>query len=496
MVRDDVTSYVAAARALDRAGVDVVLVQHEFGIFGGEAGSHVVEFVGALTMPYAVTLHTVLPRFTAEQTAVVHRLCGGAAVVTVFTESARRLLIEQELAAGSRVRVVPHGAPAELYADVDHVEARTLLGLPTSGHVMSTFGLLSPGKGIETAIHAMQLLRSEHPDLHYVVAGRTHPEVARRDGERYRHCLEALADDLGVGDRVVFLDRFLDLDELAALLGVSDVVCTPYRGEEQSVSGVLTFALASGCPIVSTPYRYARDVLADGAGVIVDFDDDEGIADAVHWLLEPEAGRAARDAARRVAARMPWPIVGASLRDVLAEAARPAPAQRLVLPAHRQLALAADELGTAHLSLLCDDTAIIQHAHLNVPRLEDGYCVDDAARALPVLDRLAAEGDRSCATSVGRMLAFLRSAAHRGRARGDAQPDVVRPALARRPPRRRPRRSCRLGARRARRRSRAVRRHRPIDHGAAGARRLTGVADEDPRLRAAGPRGCGAVRIG
>jgi glycosyltransferase involved in cell wall biosynthesis len=330
--RDDAESYVRAARALERAGVDIVLVQHEFGIFGGEAGAHLIRFVDALRLPYAMTLHTVLPRFSADQATVVERLCWDAAAVTVFTESARRLLVEQELATAGRVRVLPHGAPAELYVDVDVAAARRLLGLPDEAPVMSTFGLLSPGKGIETGIHAMALLRSEHPDLRYVIAGRTHPEVARRDGERYRRCLEALADDQGVADRVVFIDRFLDLAELAALLGVSDVVCTPYRGEDQAVSGVLTFALAARCPIVSTRYRYACDVLADGAGVLVDFDDDEEFADAIHVLLDPEAGRVARAAARQASSCMRWPTVGLALRDVLAEAIRSATSRVLPVP--------------------------------------------------------------------------------------------------------------------------------------------------------------------
>ncbi|MDF2733101.1 MAG: glycosyl transferase group 1, partial [Desertimonas sp.] len=316
IVRDDPESYAEAARGLNTSGCDVVLIQHEFGIFGGDAGEHILRFVENLAIPYVVTLHTVLPRFGEEQLRVIRALCRNAATVTVFTSSARRLILDQGIVPARFLQIVAHGAPSELYQAIDIPAARDRLGLPPTGPVMSTFGLLSQGKGIELAIQAMALLGTEHPDLRYVIAGRTHPEVVRREGERYRHCLRALADDLGVGERVTFLDRFLDLDELADLLGVSDVVCTPYRGGDQTVSGVLTFALAAGCPIVSTPYRYARDVLADGAGLLVDFEDEEGFADALHTLLDRQAGARARAAARSASESMEWSKVGEALRAV------------------------------------------------------------------------------------------------------------------------------------------------------------------------------------
>jgi glycosyltransferase involved in cell wall biosynthesis len=413
--RDDPESYAEAARLVSASGCDVALIQHEFGIFGGPAGEHVLRFVENLTIPYVVTLHTVLPRFGGEEARVITTLCRNAATVIVFTGSARRLILDQGIVPARFLQVVAHGAPSELYQEIDIPAARERLGLPATGPVMSTFGLLSQGKGVELAIQAMALLSNEHPDLRYVVAGRTHPEVVRREGERYRMCLQALAEDLGVGDRVIFLDRFLALDELADLLGVSDVVCTPYRGGDQTVSGVLTFALAAGCPIVSTPYRYARDVLADGAGMLVDFEDEEGFADALHTLLDPQAGARARAAAHAASESMEWSKVGEALRAVLAAAVR---RPMVELPSAPRVAapLAAPlRPGTSHLRLLCDDTAMLQHAHHNVPRTEDGYCVDDAARVVPILDRLAVDSDEECwYVGVGRMLAFLRTACASG----------------------------------------------------------------------------------
>jgi glycosyltransferase involved in cell wall biosynthesis len=320
--RDDPSTYVAAAHRVNALGCDVVLIEHEFGIFGGTVGEYILKFAGELNVPYAVTLHTVLPRFSNDESRVIQALCDGASAITVFTGTARRLLLEQELAPASLVHVVAHGAPTELYAEVDTARVRRRLGIPRDAPVMSTFGLLSDGKGIELALQAMALLNDEHPDLHYIVAGRTHPEVVKRDGERYRHFLAALAADLGLGQRVIFLDRFLEIDELVGVLGISDLVCTPYRGEDQSVSGVLTFALAAGCPVVSTPYRYARDVLARGAGLLVPFHDDEGFAGAIRQLLDGPTKAAAVAAARRASLHMAWPTVGAALRSVLAAAVR------------------------------------------------------------------------------------------------------------------------------------------------------------------------------
>jgi glycosyltransferase involved in cell wall biosynthesis len=412
--RDSRDSYVRAARHLNDLGCDVVVIEHEFGIFGGVAGSHILALAAHLTVPYVVTLHTVLPKYSDDQLHVVQQLCRRAAAVTVFTDTARRLVLEQELVRASAVHVVAHGAPPELFARVDESAARRRLSLPPDVPVMSTFGLLSEGKGVEDAIEAMALLRNEHPDLHYVVAGRTHPEVVRHDGERYREALYALVQDLGLDARVTFLDRFLELDELGALLGISDVVCTPYHGEDQSVSGVLTFALAAGCPIASTPYRYARDVLAGGAGILVDFHDHEQLAEAIHKLLGP-SGDSARDAARQASASLSWPTIGAELLVVLREAAQTnvdVPAE----PSRPMLSPAASEPSTTYLRALCDGGAVLQHAHLREPSIDHGYCVDDAARMLPIIADLAVEtGDGYWYATIARLLTFLDAAARDGR---------------------------------------------------------------------------------
>lgn len=320
--RDDRASYALSARRVNALGCDVVLIQHEFGIFGGTAGNYLLDFTEALTTPFAVTLHTVLADFTRAQADVIERLSADATTVMVFTETARRLLLSQGLVADAQIQIVPHGAPAELYEPVDIAQARIQLGLPAIGPVMSTFGLLSAGKGIELAVSAVGALVGEYPSIRYVIAGQTHPEVVRHEGERYREGLEARVHELGIQDNVVFLDRFLGIGEIGALLAVTDVFCTPYRGEDQIVSGALTFALAAGCPVVSTPYRYAKDVLGGGAGTIVGFDDSVAFADGVRQMLADGPTRTtAMRAAAEVSASLAWATVGETLFSLLSSAA-------------------------------------------------------------------------------------------------------------------------------------------------------------------------------
>ena len=296
--------YVRAARLLGRLDIDVVLLQHEFGIFGGVAGEYVLSFTQELAQPLVVTLHTVMSQPSPRQLRVLTALCDQAARVIVMTDTARRLLVEVGASAAEKIRVVPHGAPVVLgrRRDEDAAGRHPLHVTPAPGgseqmqsrFVLSTFGLLSAGKGLETAIEALALIVERHPEVSYRIAGRTHPQVARREGEQYRRMLERLVVDLDLRDHVVFDDRFLSIDELADLLAATDVFLTPYRNREQISSGSLTFAIAAGCAAVSTPYWYAEDMLASGAGQIVPFDDPRALAEAV---CEP--GRAARRCWRR-----------------------------------------------------------------------------------------------------------------------------------------------------------------------------------------------------
>jgi glycosyltransferase involved in cell wall biosynthesis len=330
-IRQEVASdYRAAAEELGRANVDVVLIEHEYGIFGGNDGHFVLELANQLTVPMVVTLHTVLANPPAERARTMRALCQRAALIMVFTETARRMLGEQGLAELERVRVVPHGAPDELtqaaWADgVDEDIASSSLQLPSlAGRtVLSTFGLISDSKGLELAIRALPSIVASHPEVLYLIAGQTHPEVIHKEGESYRLGLQQLVHDLDLCNHVWFIDRFLSIDELAMLLARTDLYLTPYRSRDQIVSGALTFAVAAGCPVVSTPYFYAEDLLSSGAGRLVPSADSSELAAAALDLLGSRAKmKAARAEARRVGADLTWSSVGKTTLELLSEVAQ------------------------------------------------------------------------------------------------------------------------------------------------------------------------------
>jgi glycosyltransferase involved in cell wall biosynthesis len=332
-IRQDVArDYAAAAAECRRRDVDVVLIEHEYGIFGGACGKFVLTLANELTVPLVVTLHTVLARPSPGQAATLRALCRRAALVMVFTETARRMVVDQGLAEFERVRVVPHGAPDELtqaaWSDRvgDDIPSSSLqLGLPSLAgrKVLSTFGLISDSKGLELAIRALPAITAVHPEVIYLIAGQTHPDVIHKEGESYRLGLQRLVHDLDLCDHVWFIDRFLTIDELAMLLARTDLYLTPYRSQDQIVSGALTFAVAAGCPVVSTPYFYAEDLLSSGAGVLVPFGDASKLAAAVLELLgSPAKLRGARAAARRVGADLTWASVGKATLEHLSEAAQ------------------------------------------------------------------------------------------------------------------------------------------------------------------------------
>lgn len=422
-IRQDVPSdYPAAAAELDRRGVDVVLVEHEYGIFGGEAGEYVLALTAELRAPVVVTLHTVLTDPSPRQAATLSALCRRAALVMVFTETARRMVVEQGVVSADRVRVVPHGAPDILNAMAGEwpghrglsgsapqlAAAATGLGLRRLANrtVLSTFGLIGASKGLELMIRALPPVVAARPDVLYLIAGQTHPEIVLHEGESYRLGLERLVRDLGLTEHVAFADRFLTIDELAVLLARTDLYVTPYVSFDQIVSGALTFAVAAGCPVVSTPYRYAEDLLASGAGVLVPFGDVPQLSTAVLDLLEaPGRLAAARAEARRVGTDLSWSSVGKVTLEVLGETVTvggpPAATPRAVLSSSPQIR-------PGHLLRLVDDVGIVQHAYGTVPARSTGYCVDDVARlaivALGLERTLDDPGYRRILTSA---LAFL-----------------------------------------------------------------------------------------
>ncbi len=413
VIRQDVRAdYVAAPALLTECGTDVVLIEHEYGIFGGEHGSFLLSMVAELQQPYVITLHTVLSAPSAEQARVLRELCRRAGLVTVFTETARRMVVAAGLADPDRVRVVPHGAPTALLPGAQlggGTAVQNLLPHLAGRTVLSTFGLISASKGIETAIQALPAVVQRHPDVLYLVAGQTHPEVIRAEGEQYRLSLQRLVRDRGLQQHVQFLDRFLSTDELAVLLSCTDLYLTPYRSREQIVSGALTFAVVAGCPVVSTGYFYAEDLLGSGGGVVVPFDDPAAFAAGIlHFLDDPATLAAAAAETRRVGADLAWPVVGAQIMDVLGQALQlDGPAD----PPLPSLVASSPPVRPDHLLTLVDDVGIVQHADGVLPNRASGYCVDDMARLVIVAVGLDRErGDATFGRMVNLGLSFLRYA--------------------------------------------------------------------------------------
>jgi len=404
--------YVRTARMLGRLDVDVVLLQHEYGIFGGRDGEYVLSFARELAQPLVVTLHTVLSEPTLHQAEVLSELCAEAELVIVMTDTARRLLVASGSCPEEKVRIVPHGAPARITARAASERQPTRRLVDDETFRLSTFGLISPGKGLETVIEALPAMIERHPRISYTIAGRTHPDIAHREGERYRLMLERRVLELDLDAHVEFDDRFLTIDELSDLLATTDVFLTPYGNREQIASGALTYAIAAGCAVVSTPYWYAQDMLASGAGLLVPFRDSDALAEAVCSYLErPDTLAAARAEAQRIGSSLAWPAVAEATASVLQEAGELAPRRRPTGVADLHLT----SLRSDHLLTLADDVGIVQHAHGIIPNRDSGYCVDDVARLAIVSLALARRGDEQIWTShLYRALAFMHNAAGDG----------------------------------------------------------------------------------
>ena len=381
----DPDSYRRAAELLALANVDVVSLQHEYGIFGGPAGERVLDLVRELRMPVHTTLHTVLARPSAEQRRVMDELLHLSARVAVMTSHGRDLLRSVHGLADDRIDVIPHGIPDTPFIDPEFHKRR--LGFAGS-NLLLTFGLLSPGKGIEHVIRAMPEIAARHPAAVYVVAGATHPRLLRDEGERYRESLVALAADLGVAEHVMFCNRYLEMDELLSFIGAADVYVTPYLAEEQVTSGTLAYAFGCGTAVVSTPYHHAAELLADGRGMLVPFRDSAAIAHAVCGLLDDDIRRQAmRTQGWLLGREMIWTRVAARYAESLARTRLAALVRRRrsdapVPPVARRRP---PEPLLKHLARLTDSTGLIQHAVGDLPLRAEGYCTDDNARALTVL---------------------------------------------------------------------------------------------------------------
>lgn len=281
--RDNAADYLRAAEYVNRSAVDLVCIQHEFGIFGGVWGYHVIPFLRALEKPAVATLHTVLRRPAPEPREITQELCRLCRSVVVMNSIAAHVLQETYGVPANKIRHIHHGAPKFNPQLARRKKARLKL---TGRKVISTFGLISPGKGIEYVIQAIPAVVERHPDALYLILGETHPGVRRHSGESYREMLERTSAELGMQGHILFDNRYLTKPQLISYLEATDIYVTPYLNPEQMVSGALCYAVAAGLPIISTPYLYAFETLGNGRGMIVDFRDPTGIAECINLLLE------------------------------------------------------------------------------------------------------------------------------------------------------------------------------------------------------------------
>ncbi len=411
IAQDDLSSYEQAADFLNFTNFDLVCLQHEYGIFGGPAGSHILTFLRRLKMPVITTLHTVLREPDTDQRRVMEEVASLSDRLIVMSQLSSQFLQEIFKVPGSKIDMVPHGVPdlpfldPNFYKDHFGVEGKA---------VLLTFGLLSPNKGIENVIQALPHILSKHKNVVYMVAGATHPHILRREGDHYRERLRKLAKETGVESNVTFLNRFVSPQEMVEFIGAADIYITPYRHEAQVVSGTLAYALGAGKAIISTPYWHAIELLDGQRGALVPFQDPEAIARKTVELLDTPAIRhGMRKRAYLYARNMIWKKVAqgymTSFRQARSDRMRE-PRVTFIDAGFEKCLNRLPALNLDHLYRMTDDTGMLQHSTFAVPNYSEGYTTDDNARALILTVLLEQLGGTEPAETRGlahRYLAFL-----------------------------------------------------------------------------------------
>jgi len=392
----DLGSYRRAADYLNFNNADVLCVQHEFGIYGGPSGSHVLTMLEEVRMPVVTTLHTVLREPNDIQRKVMLELVRRSDRLVVMARKGAEILRETYGVSGDKIDVIPHGIPdvpflaSTAFKEQFGVDGRS---------VLLTFGLIGPGKGIEAVIEALPKIVAKHSNVVYLVLGATHPQLIAQEGERYRLSLERLAEERGIKEHVIFYNRFVSIDDLKEFIGAADIYITPYLNEAQITSGTLAYVFGAGKVVVSTPYWHAQELLADACGVLVPFRNPAAIAAGVNGLLsDPKRMGKIRQQAYAMGRDMIWSAVGARYLKTFARAK----ADRKALPrsAFAGWTLAGrpydlPPLRLDHIVRMTDETGIFQHAIFNVPNFHEGYCGDDNARAYILSNLLAETGESS-----------------------------------------------------------------------------------------------------
>jgi glycosyltransferase involved in cell wall biosynthesis len=428
LAQSDTASYRRAADFLNGNNVDLVCLQHEYGIFGGPAGSHILALLRELRMPVVTTLHTVLREPDSNQQRVMEKLAQRSDRLIVMSQRGAGFLREIYDVPENRIDLIPHGIPDVPFVDPNFHKDR----FGVEGKlVLLTFGLLAPNKGIEYVIEALPAILARYPQVVYIILGVTHPHIKRREGEFYRLQLERLARTLGVESNILFYDRFVSLEELIEFIGAADIYVTPYLNPAQITSGTLAYTVGAGKAVISTPYWYAEELLADGRGLLVPFADAPAIAGRVIEMLDNESERhAMRKRAYMLGREMIWPKVACRYMASFARAHEDRTQYPRSLFTGRTLEKRPPELplldrtlekrppelpllNLNHLRRLTDDTGLVQHACFTVPNYDEGYATDDNARALIVAVSLEEQGEDAsgeASSLASRYLAFLRHA--------------------------------------------------------------------------------------
>ena len=392
--QNKLSDYSMASQFLNIGQTDIVCVQHEYGLFGGPAGSHLLKLLGDLRMPVVTTLHTVLKDPAPEYRTVMGKLAELSDKLVVMSHRALDFLKEIYAVPEKKIVFIHHGIPDTPFIDPSFNKDK--FGVEGK-KVLLTFGLLSPNKGIENVLKALPAVIDSHPDVAYIILGATHPHILKSQGDAYRIMLQQLVRKLDIGEHVIFQNRFVELSELCEFLGIADIYITPYLEEAQITSGTLAYAMGTGKAIISTPYWYAAEMLAEGRGRMVPFSDPDAMAEQIVDLLDNDVGRhAMRKKAYIFTREAVWKEVARKYLQVFSEVRQnrtrnPRPRhcydENIKVITNFEL----PEIKLDHLIAFTDDTGIMQHANYTIPDRTHGYCTDDNARALLV----AAMGQRS-----------------------------------------------------------------------------------------------------
>jgi glycosyltransferase involved in cell wall biosynthesis len=408
LTEKDIESYRRAADFLNINSVDLVCLQFEYGIFGGRAGSHILALLRDLRVPIVTTLHTILREPDAHQRKVLIEVAGLSDRLVVMSKRGAEFLQEIYHVSPEKIDLIPHGIPDLPFVDPSF--HKDLFGVEGK-IVLLSFGLLSANKGIENVISALPAILAKHPNVVYFIVGATHPHVMRHDGEAYRFSLQWLAQEKGVEGQVIFYNRFVSLEELVEFIGAADIYITPYLNPAQIVSGTLAYTVGAGKAVISTPYWYADEVLADERGVLVPFRDPAALAEQVIDLLDNEAKRhGMRKRAYLYGREMIWPQVARRYMESFQRARaerRHFSAPGFVVKALDKRPAELPALKLDHLRRMTDDTGMFQHAIFTVPNYREGYTIDDNARALTVSALLEELGNEETSELTSRYFAFV-----------------------------------------------------------------------------------------